>query len=289
MATLSGTVKNAAGGYIQRLVRAYHRGTGALVGSALSDPSTGAYSITTANNDEHFVVVHDSSAIDSTYFANVVLAMHMNDIGLTDSKGHAVTLNGNVARSATQSKFGGYSAYFDGTDDYLLVNGGSDFDLSSGNWTVETWLYRTTSGASQTILNLAAAAGANSGLNFWINSSNQLVQDNGVTGTTAAGTVPANQWTHVAACRNAGATQLFIDGTPVGSTIAQAPNTAAYAYIGITSFASTSDYTGYMDDLLITKGVAKYTGAFSVPTSPFSDGFSGGTENALIFDRVTPV
>ena len=36
------------------------------------------------------------------HWNNVVLAMHMDDAGLTDLKGHAVTLNGNAARSSTQ-------------------------------------------------------------------------------------------------------------------------------------------------------------------------------------------
>ena len=55
------------------------------------------------------------------YWNNVVLAMHMDDVGLTDLKGNAVTLNGNVGRSATQSKFGGYSAYFDWSGGFLSL------------------------------------------------------------------------------------------------------------------------------------------------------------------------
>jgi len=57
------------------------------------------------------------------YYNQVVLGMHMDDTGLTDVKGHTITLNGNASRSATQSKFGGYSAYCRRIANVLSSNG----------------------------------------------------------------------------------------------------------------------------------------------------------------------
>lgn len=59
---LQGTVKDNSNSYVQRLVRIYRRDTGALVGSVLSNPSTGAWSIDANSAGEHFAIVHDSSA-----------------------------------------------------------------------------------------------------------------------------------------------------------------------------------------------------------------------------------
>lgn len=70
------------------------------------------------------------------HWNSVVLAMHMDDTGLTDLKGHTVTLVGNAARSATQSKFGGYSAAFDGSGDYLSV----PQLIGSVAFTIEAWV-----------------------------------------------------------------------------------------------------------------------------------------------------
>ena len=61
MPTISGIVKDSAGEFAQRIVRAYRRDTGAFVGQAVSNASTGAYSITTAYSGEHFVLMHNGT------------------------------------------------------------------------------------------------------------------------------------------------------------------------------------------------------------------------------------
>ena len=73
------------------------------------------------------------------------LMLHMDDTGLTDSSlsPHIVSINGNVVRSDTQSKFSGYSAVFDGTDDWLTVTDSTDFDFGNGNFTIDFWIYTT--------------------------------------------------------------------------------------------------------------------------------------------------
>ncbi len=69
------------------------------------------------------------------YWANVVLLMHMDDelgnVKFIEEKGKIVTVNGNSKLVSTQSKFGGYSGYFDGTGDYLSIPGSTDFSLEN--------------------------------------------------------------------------------------------------------------------------------------------------------------
>lgn len=62
-------------------------------------------------------------AAGDLFWDAVGLSMHMDSVGLTDVKGNALTLNGGVTRSATQSKFGGYAAKFDGVDDEVFTTG----------------------------------------------------------------------------------------------------------------------------------------------------------------------
>lgn len=57
--SISGTVKNAAGNFAARTVRAYLRSDGSLVGETISNGTTGAYSIETATTDSHYVICLD--------------------------------------------------------------------------------------------------------------------------------------------------------------------------------------------------------------------------------------
>ena len=89
------------------------------------------------------------------YFNNVVLLLHMNGANsgttFTDSSSFArtVTTYGDAKTSTTQSKFNGSSGLFDGTTDRLSVPASSDFNMGSGDFTIETWIYPTTLGGTQ--------------------------------------------------------------------------------------------------------------------------------------------
>ncbi len=74
------------------------------------------------------------------YFTTLLL--HMDESPFTDSGQSAktVTNSGAVARSAVQSKFGGFSALFDGTTKYLQVANYSGFNFS-GDFTVDCWIF----------------------------------------------------------------------------------------------------------------------------------------------------
>lgn len=216
------------------------------------------------------------------YWNNVVLAMHMDDTSLSDLKGHAVTLAGNAARSATQSKFGGYSAAFGGNNDYLKLASSADWAFGTGDFTVEFWLSRSGDTASSPV-------GAGILLDFrTVEPSAQIeLQLNG-SGSSTPNTVSlyvnggvritsttqiSTAFKHVALVRASGVTRLYIDGVSEGGTYT---DTNAYVAAPLTvagRFAAVStDYralNGYIDDLRITKGVARYTADFAVPAEAF--------------------
>ena len=79
--------------------------------------------------------------------SNTEILLHMDDTSLNDSSGNSVTtaLSGNTTRSSTQSKFGGYSAYFDGTGDYITFGNVPEFSGSNQLWGLDFW-WRPTGG-----------------------------------------------------------------------------------------------------------------------------------------------
>lgn len=298
MATISGTVKNEAGEFAQRVVRAYRRSDGAFASQTVSDAVTGAFSCAALDTSAHYALTLDGEVAEyDPYWSNVVLAMHMDDAGLTDLKGHAVTLAGNTARSSTQSKFGGYSAYFDGAGDFLYpVNSGPDFAFGTGDFTVEMWVYLPSLGVTRILYDGRPTSTNGLYVSTYVSATNTIVffvsSVSRITGTTALATMT---WYHVALCRSGTSTKLFLNGVQEGATYSDGNNYLGAAnrpFIGIDGYNSwESAMLGYIDDLRVTKGVARYTANFTPPSSAFIGGPVPGTptSNALIFDNITPV
>jgi hypothetical protein len=176
---------------------------------------------------------------------------------------------------------------FDGTGDYLRFPTSNFFNPYQGEYTVEMWIYPTSisSGGSDssrygTLLNQQALGSSIQwGLGF--NSSGQLVYTywNGsatqqITHTTE--TISINTWVHVGFTYTSSGTALFVNGVFKAATAmtgTPATSTTEPMFIGIEGRTGGSElyYQGFIDDLRITKGVARYTANFSVPTEAFPD------------------
>ena len=68
------------------------------------------------------------------------LLMHMDDSNFTDVCGHTITNNG-VILDTTNKVFGNGSAKFNGTSNYFLISNSTDFNVSTSDFTYETWAY----------------------------------------------------------------------------------------------------------------------------------------------------
>ncbi|MEL0120797.1 MAG: LamG-like jellyroll fold domain-containing protein, partial [Opitutae bacterium] len=102
----------------------------------------------------------------------------------------------------------------------------------------------------------------NQNLAYYLNGANRII------GTT---TLPLNQWMHIAVSRAGGITRLFLNGTQEGSSYTDAAvytSNANRPIIGVLENINYASSTpGYIDDLRITKGVARYTSNF-IPPGP---------------------
>jgi hypothetical protein len=102
--------------------------------------------------------------------------------------------------------------------------------------------------------------------------------DGSVIEKTTSSVIPTETWSHIAAVRSSGILKLFLDGTQIGSDSSFTDNITRNNSYGLSvgatilSNGTTSDYfSGYLDDLRITKGTARYANNFNVPTKAFSD------------------
>ena len=90
--------------------------------------------------------------------------------------------------------------------------------------------------------------------------------------TKSIGAVSTGQWYHVALVRNGNTFNGYLDGVSGSSTTSSASigaNSTNGAFFGA---QATSNFNGYLDDIRITKGVARYTANFTPPTAAFPNG-----------------
>lgn len=209
----------------------------------------------------------------------------------------ALTVNGNVSvqpfspfnpTAAYSAATVGGSAYFDGAGDYLTAPYNSAWDFGTGDFTVESWLYRTALGSG--VIAASFTSSGNDGWSFEINSSNQITfyAESAYLATSTA-TIPANTWTHIAASRSGTTLRLFIDGA-LATTVTDSTSIAGFSGLLAISATSTgvAPFVGYQSNVRVVKGTAVYTSAFVPPTAPLTNitntGFLLSCTNAGITD-----
>jgi len=181
----------------------------------------------------------------------------------TITSSFAITRNG----TPTQGSFSPYGTFW---SNYL--NGSSYLTSPQPNpnatFTFETWIFRTTGSAIQTIVHYNA--GSYGGIFIYIDSSNYMVVNDGVNGQSPFSnlTVPINAWTHVAVVRSGGTTTGYVNGVVAGSN-SFTPG-ASISQVNIGAYTGSYIFTGYISNLRFVSGTAVYTGAFTPPTSPLT-------------------
>jgi hypothetical protein len=228
--------------------------------------------------------------LDASY-SNVSLLLHGDGTNgsttIVDSSPSpkTVTAVGNAQISTAQSKFGGASILVgnpsSSTGSFLSVD--SSDDLILGNtWTVELWWYLLTAGtgSDRNAVLGTSSLGSEGNLGIYQESVTPYINVRaGAAGSdvrSSNNSVVANQWQFIAvSCLNNVAT-IYINGIQDGTGPINGPVTVPVESIGrVGASFSAYDTNGYIDDLRITKGVARYTANFTPPTAPFPDRTDG--------------
>ena len=197
---------------------------------------------------------------------------------------YTVGTGGNPTASTTSPKFGSHSINLDGSSDHLTNAGGEMLDIQSGDWTMEYWM-RFPSGASWSTSNQIYFGQGSNNQNYWHisnhwNTTSDIYMAVRVSGSSWATSVISssgavdqsdNDWHHYAFCNASNTLKIFKDGTEIGSgTFTGNANITNNFYIGAgysTGGLATAQQNHYIDDFRLTKGVARYTSNFTVPTA----------------------
>lgn len=215
------------------------------------------------------------------YFSSVSLLLHCDGTNgsttFTDSSNNAltVTANGNAQVNTTTKKYGTGSLFCDGNGDNLSLSSNAVFGFGTGDFTIEMWAYMTDASNTPYLLDCRSTSTAIENVpTFYINTDRTLTywaNGNARVNTTA---ISLNTWYHLAIVRvsSGNTTTVYANGSSIGSWNADTTNYATTALlVGMRTATAGQSFNGYIDDLRITKGVARYTGAFTPPTAAFPD------------------
>jgi len=201
--------------------------------------------------------------------------LNFTNAGIYDaaSKNVLETVGNAQVVSPSPAKFGTTSIVFDGTGDYLLLPDSPNLQLSTGDFTIEGFVYLDIAGVAYGIISKGTAT---TGWSVNVTSGNKLQFSYTATQLTGATSLAATTWYYFAVVRSGSATgnlKLYI-GTS-GSTTLDATSAGAVTdnfnqtnsmYVGA-SRTGTTILDGYLDEIRITKGYARTV--TTVPTAAF--------------------
>ena len=219
-------------------------------------------------------------------FSSVSLLLHLDGTNGsttftdTSSSPRTVTAVNSAQISTAEAKFS-QSLLLNTANDYanyLTTPDNVGFQFGTGAFTMEAWIYLLSKPKTVAAIIANGTAGFAAGSYYFVvDGSNKLqLGGSGINPVQSTSTISTGQWYHVAASRSGTTTRIFIDGTLEDT---ETGDSSSYNFstnnllIGRNGWDSsgTQGFHGYIDEVRITKGVARYTATFTAPTAPFLD------------------
>jgi hypothetical protein len=240
----------------------------ALVPSGIGDEEYDGEGIVAIGGSEIVRFYRDEFTMALLHFEAADISVAFEDSAYV---ARTITVTGNAQHDISQFKFGTSSLLCDGTGDKIALDGSSDFVFGTGDFTVEFFLrinatgvlyelYDARNTATQLALDIFKTSAANQ-LRVFINGANRI---SGGTGLTTG------QWYHVALARSGTSMRLFLNGTQEGSTYTASDNLVGFGPNIGAAFDNSGSLNGWIDELRITKGLARYTANFTAPSAAFT-------------------
>ena len=225
--------------------------------------------------------------------SNIVLALPLSNryqhIGtdvhhLVKGSGSAKTLtrNGGILGMFYNNFYGSSgSAYLADTSSQSVgISASDDFNMGTGDFTIECWIFPTTPSAADGSLFVTHDGSGYFAFNFDPGGEFNIYLNSGGPNwspTAPEGLIEYTKWNHVALVRRFGTdVKLYVNGTAIKTDTSSASTTLGDSTgdfkIGFERFqGSGGGFNGYISNFRFVNGTAIYTGNFTPPTSPLTN------------------
>jgi len=212
-----------------------------------------------------------------TAVSGTSLLLNFTNAGLYDARAKSVLISaGSAQASTTQAKWSPTSAYLPGAGSYLYAQPNTAFAFGTGDFTVECWVNMSslTAAPSGTTVPFVQgdAIGSSNSDKWWMGYDGgnlYFACHSGGPYVRTPFTASTGTWYYVTAVRSSGTMYLFVNG--VSGSLTSSGNFSGYnlGQNGLTvgGFSTPAYMVGYIQDLRLTKGVARYTATFTPPTA----------------------
>lgn len=244
-------------------------------GPYLLENTVSSYTITPSAfnlplNDNSLVSVGTTVTLTASSYSTpdafTKLLLHLDNNANDSSSGAKAVTNNNVTFINTIAQ-ASYSGYFNGINAYLTTADSNDWFFGAGDFTVELWVYPTSiTGQSDLVSQWA------DGNNYWrlelndsANRTRFTVSSGGVTvADYACQLVSLNAWTRISVVRNGTNIYIFFNGVAQTLTTLNAIGSTSMPDIAAALVFGSRDgtllfYSGLMDDIQVSKGIARNT------------------------------
>ena len=224
---------------------------------------------------------NDANAVSLLPMDGADSSVTFSDIAIGGT--HTWTANGNAQIDTAQSVFGGASGLFDGTGDNISTGDSADFAFGSDKFTIDMWVRFSTltAGAYYQFVNRASDASNFMRFDYDVDNDRLRFLDYASAFTVffyCTFNPSVDTWYHIAVVRDGtteGTWHLFIDGVEQAKTLVLgAYNATLTDHTGDLTVGGNdvlaNYHTGWIDELRISKGVARWTANFTPPTSAYS-------------------
>ena len=206
-----------------------------------------------------------------TNITNTQLLLNFTNAGIYDATSRNVLETvGDAKISTAQSRWGGSSMAFDGTGDRINIPLSPFHSFGSADFTIEGWVYLNSIPGFGTLVATRTSGGDGTSGRFSLAFRGSALEFfSGVSTIIVGGSVSTGAFIHFVASRSSGSLRLFLNGTQVGSTTSFTTSLVAGALTIGDNQAGNEPLNGYLQDVRITIGYARYTANFTPPTAAF--------------------